>query len=85
MAGRKKASKKKAAKPEAKPQVAAKNVDTGAKGQASVTKEVMVNAPDEEAVPAPPPAIEEERTLKVVGKGVTKYYTQTEYDKKFGK
>lgn len=75
MAGKKKESKKK---------VAAKNVDTGKKGQASVTKEVMVDAPDEEAEVAPPPAIQEERTLKVVEKGQATFYTQSEYDKKFG-
>jgi hypothetical protein len=45
----------------------------------------MVDAPDEEAEAAPEPAIQEERTLKVVYKGRTMYYTQSEYDKKFGK
>jgi hypothetical protein len=84
MAGKKKTSKKKKKKAE-KPQVEAKNVDTGAKGQANVESVVLIDAPDEEAVPTPPPAIQEERTLKVVDKGRTTYYTQSEYDKKFGK
>ena len=74
MAAKKKASKK----------VSAKNVDNK-RGKGSVETEVMVNAPDEEAEAAPPPAIEEERTLKVVDHGHVTYYTQTEYDKKFGK
>jgi len=74
MAAKKKASKK----------VAAKNVDNK-RGKGMVTEEVMVDAPDEEAEAAPPPAIEEERTLKVVDHGAVTYYTQSEYDKKFGK
>ena len=75
-----KTSKKKASK-----KAKGKNVDH-TKGQESVTKEVDVDAPaDPEQEPAAAPAIEEERILKVVDKGRTTYYTQSEYDKKFGK
>jgi hypothetical protein len=72
------------AEKKAKKKVAAKNVKHS-KGAANVETEVMVDAPDEEAEAAPEPAIQEERTLKVVDKGRTMYYTQSEYDKKFGK
>jgi hypothetical protein len=76
MGRKKKASKKK---------VAAKNV-SHEKGNESVTKEVQVDAPlDPEQEPAAAPAIVEERTLKVVDKGQTLYYTQSEYDEKYGK
>lgn len=68
----------------AKEKVTAKNVDHQ-KGTGNVEKEVLVDAPDPEAEPTPAPAIEEERTLKVVDKGRTTYYTQSEYDSKFGK
>ncbi len=50
-----------------------------------VEKEVLVDASDEEAEPTPAPAIVEERTLKVVDKGHTTYYTQSEYDERYGK
>ena len=50
-----------------------------------VEKEVLVDTFDEEAEPAPAPAIVQERMLKVVDKGITRYYTQTEYDEKFGR
>ena len=83
VSSRRPSAKKAKAAPKAEPKVAAKNVDHK-KGQASVEKEVMVNAPDKEAEPAPPPAVVEERTLKVVDKGMTKLYTQSEYNKKFG-
>jgi len=73
MAGKKKASKK----------VAAKNVDH--KKDGNVETEVMVDAPDEEAEPAPAPAIQNEPIMKVVEQGQAKYYTKTEYDKKYGK
>lgn len=65
-----------------KKKVKARNV-SNERGKGVTEKEVMVDAPDEEAEPAPPPAIQEERTLKVVDKGRTTYYTQSEYDKKF--
>jgi hypothetical protein len=74
--GKKKASKKK---------VAAKNV-SHKKGSESVTKEVQVDAPvDPEQEPAAAPAIVEERTLKVVDRGRVTFYTQSEYDEKYGK
>ncbi len=50
-----------------------------------VEKEVLVDTSDEEAEPAPAPAIVPERTLKVVDGGQATYYTQSEYDKKFGR
>ncbi len=74
MAGKKKASKK----------VAAKNVDHQ-RGKGNVETEIMVSAPDKEAEPAPAPAIAVEPMMKVVDKGITRVYTKTEYDKKFGK
>ncbi len=79
MAAKKKASKKKVV-------TKGKNVDNK-RGKGMVTKEVeiLVDAPDEEAESVPPPAIEEERTLKVVDHGAVTYYTQSQYDAKFGK
>jgi hypothetical protein len=50
-----------------------------------VEKEVLVDTPDEEAEPAPEPAIVQERTLKVMEKGQATWYTQSEYDAKFKK
>ena len=75
----KKAGKKKASK-----KATAKNVDNK-RGKGTTEEEVMVDAPDEEAEAAPPPAIQEERTLKVVDHGAVTYYTQSEYDLKYGK
>ena len=46
-------------------------------------EEVLTETVDEEAEPAPPPAIKEERTLKVVDGGCVTFYTQSEYDEKF--
>ena len=68
-----------------KKKVTAKNV-SHTKGNESVTKEVQVDAPvDPEQESAAAPAIIAERTLKVVDKGRTIYYSQSEYDKKYGK
>ena len=80
---KKKASKKKAAASTTE-KVTAKNV-THVKGKENVVKDVMVEAPaDPEQEPAAAPAIQEERTLKHVGKGGrVRYLTQSEYDKEF--
>jgi len=64
--------------------VKAKNVDH-TRGEGMTEKEVLVDSPDDEAEPKPAPAFEQERVLKVVDKGVTKYYTQSEYDAEFNK
>lgn len=68
----------------AKKKVKAKNV-TAVKGSPSVEKDVMVSAPDPEEQPAPPPAIEEEQIFKVIDNGQAKFYTESEYRKKYGK
>lgn len=67
-----------------KAKVTAKNVDHQ-QGIGNVETEVMLNAPDEEAEPAPAPAIVVEPMMKVVDKGITRHYTKSEYDKKYGK
>lgn len=57
-----------------------------AKVKAKVESEVLTGAPDDEAEPAPAPAIvTEEPIYKVVEKGQAKMYTKSEYDKKYGK
>ena len=68
----------------AKKKVKAKNV-AHKKGSPSVETEVLVNAPDPEAQPAPPPAIKEEQVFKVMDNGQVTFYTETEYRKKYGK
>jgi hypothetical protein len=68
----------------AKKKVKAKNV-AHEKGKESVETEVLVSAPDPEAQPAPPPAIEKEQVFKVMDNGQATFYTETEYRKKYGK
>jgi len=52
-----------------------------AKKKVKKVAEAPVDA-QEEATPAP--AIKEEATMKVVEAGQAKYYTQSEYDAKYG-
>ena len=67
-----------------KKKVKAKNVDHKS-SEGMIAKEVLVDAPDEEAEPTPVPAIKEEAVMKVVEKGHAVYYTESEYRKKYGK